>query len=107
VEKTESNNQSFMGHQAERAVGARLTFREREILYYAANGNTNKQIASILKICDQTVRNHMTAIFRTLNANNRAHAVFLAMRGGWISAEEAFPEWSRPEAALVLSSGKQ
>ena len=58
--------------------------REREILHYVANGNRNRQIASILEISEQTVKNHMTVIFRKLNANDRAHSIFLATRNGWI-----------------------
>jgi len=69
------------------AVVAPLTYRETQILNYIADGNTNKQIAGILQISEQTIKNHVSAILRKLNANDRAHAVALAMRNGWISAE--------------------
>jgi two-component system response regulator DegU len=65
-----------------------LTSRETEILNYIADGNSNKQIASILQISEQTAKNHVSNILRKLNANDRAHAVVLAIRHGWISAEE-------------------
>lgn len=70
------------------AVVAPLTNRETQILNYIAEGNTNKQIAGILGISEQTIKNHVSAILRKLNANDRAHAVVLAIRHGWISAEE-------------------
>jgi DNA-binding NarL/FixJ family response regulator len=70
------------------AVVAPLTPRETQILNYIADGNTNKQIAGILQISEQTIKNHVSAILRKLNANDRAHAVVLAIRHGWISAEE-------------------
>ena len=70
------------------AVAAPLTVRETQILNYVADGNTNKQIANILQISEQTIKNHVSAILRKLNANDRAHAVVLAIRHGWISAEE-------------------
>ncbi len=70
------------------AVAAPLTLRETQILNYVAEGNTNKQIARILGISEQTIKNHVSAILRKLNANDRAHAVVLAIRHGWISAEE-------------------
>ena len=70
------------------AVVAPLTPRETQILNYVAEGNTNKQIARILEISEQTIKNHVSAILRKLNANDRAHAVVLAIRHGWISAEE-------------------
>jgi two-component system response regulator DegU len=68
-------------------VAAPLTKRETQILTYVAEGNTNKEIAHILSISEQTIKNHVSAILRKLNANDRAHAVTLALRGGWISPE--------------------
>jgi two-component system response regulator DegU len=70
------------------SVVAVLTQRERQILNYVANGNTNKQIAHMLNISEQTIKNHVSAILRKLNANDRAHAVVLAIRHGWISLNE-------------------
>jgi len=64
-----------------------LTSKEVQILTYIAEGNTNKRIASVLGISEQTIKNHVSAILRKLNANDRAHAVFLALRNGWISME--------------------
>ena len=68
-------------------VVAPLTHRETQILKYISEGNSNKQIAHILQISEQTIKNHVSAILRKLNANDRAHAVALALRNGWISAE--------------------
>ena len=66
---------------------APLTSRETQILTYIAEGNSNKEIARILDISEQTIKNHMSAILRKLNANDRAHAVALALRNGWITPE--------------------
>lgn len=71
------------------AVVAPLTNRETQILSYIAEGNTNKQIAHTLGISEQTIKSHVSAILRKLNANDRAHAVALAIRKSWISAEGA------------------
>jgi len=68
-------------------VTAPLTYRETQILNYISQGNSNKQIAHILEISEQTIKNHVSSILRKLNANDRAHAVALAMRNGWIPAE--------------------
>ncbi len=76
-----------MGRSIESVV-APLTGRETQILNYIASGNTNKQIASYLQISEQTIKNHVSAILRKLNANDRAHAVVLAIRYGWISVKE-------------------
>ena len=77
--------------KAMEAIAAPLTARETQILSYIAQGNSNKQIAHILQISEQTIKNHVSNILRKLNANDRAHAVFLAIRYGWITADELQP----------------
>ena len=69
-------------------IVAPLTCRETQILTYIADGNANKQIAYILQTSEQTIKNHVSNILRKLNANDRAHAVVLAIRQGWILAKE-------------------
>jgi DNA-binding NarL/FixJ family response regulator len=69
-------------------VAAPLTQREVQILSYIANGNTNKQVAYALEVSDQTIKNHVSAILRKLNANDRAHAVALAISNQWIAVDE-------------------
>ncbi len=73
--------------KAMETITAPLSRRERQILDYVAQGNSNKRIAHILGISEQTIKNHVSSILRKLNANDRAHAVALAIRNGWISAE--------------------
>ena len=68
-------------------IAAPLTNRETQILTYIAEGNSNKEIARILSISEQTIKNHVSAILRKLNVNDRAHAVALALRSGWISPD--------------------
>jgi len=69
-------------------VAAPLTTREVQILRHIANGNTNKQVAHVLGISEQTIKNHISAILRKLNANDRAHAVALAIGNQWVSIDE-------------------
>ena len=69
-------------------VATPLTHRELQILSCIANGGTNKQVAHILGISQQTIKNHVSAILRKLNANDRAHAVALAIRNQWVSIDE-------------------
>jgi len=66
-------------------LAAPLSSRETQILTLIAEGNSNKEIARILDISEQTIKNHVSAILRKLNANDRAHAVALALRSGWIT----------------------
>lgn len=72
-----------------------VTRREVQILNHIADGNSNKQIAHILEISEQTIKNHVSSILRKLNADDRTHAVVLAMRHGWIEGEEHLSGWSR------------
>ena len=65
-----------------------LSQREIEILRYVAEGNPNKRIAGALNISEQTIKNHITSIMRKLNANDRTHAVVLAIRNGWLNVGE-------------------
>lgn len=69
-------------------VAAPLTRREVQILSCIANGGTNKQVAHILGISEQTIKNHVSAILRKLNANDRAHAVALAISNHWVAVDE-------------------
>ena len=68
-------------------VIAPLTNREIQILSYIANGSTNKQVAHALGISSQTIKNHVSAILRKLNANDRAHAVALAIQNRRVSVD--------------------
>jgi len=68
-------------------ITAPLTKREVSIVTLIAEGNSNKQIAGALGISEQTIKTHVSSILRKLNANDRAHAVVLAIRQGLISLE--------------------
>ena len=69
-------------------VAAPLSHREIQILSYIANGHTNKEVAHILGISEQTIKNHVSAILRKLNANDRAHAVAMAIKNQWVTVTE-------------------
>ena len=62
-----------------------LSSREINVLSQVARGLSNKQIARKLGISDKTVRNHLSRIFRKLDAGNRTQAVMNAMRVGLLS----------------------
>jgi DNA-binding NarL/FixJ family response regulator len=61
-----------------------LSEREMEILRQVASGNSNKLIASQLKISEATVKGHMKNILSKLGANDRTHAVTIAIKRGFI-----------------------
>jgi len=64
-----------------------LSAREVEILEHIAKGNSNKEIAKLLDISDQTVKNHITSILRKLEVNDRTAAVVYAIKQRWIKME--------------------
>jgi DNA-binding NarL/FixJ family response regulator len=61
-----------------------LSLREIEILNYAALGKSNKQIAEIIGLSESTVKNHFSSTLKKLHANDRTHAVTLALCNGWL-----------------------
>ena len=64
--------------------GARqgLTQRESEILSFVVNGLSNRAIATKLVIGDETVKSHMSSIYRKLGVSDRTGAVATALREG-------------------------
>lgn len=61
-----------------------LSRRETEILHLVAEGQSNKEIAAVLGISDQTVKNNITSMLRKLDVQDRTQAVIHALRHGWI-----------------------
>jgi DNA-binding NarL/FixJ family response regulator len=61
-----------------------LSDREVEVLRRVATGNSNKTIASQLNVSEATVKGHMKSILSKLGANDRTHAVTIAMKRGFL-----------------------
>jgi len=61
-----------------------LSAREIEVLRSVAAGNSNKIVADNLSISEDTVKGHMKNIMSKLGANDRTHAVLIAMRRGFL-----------------------
>ena len=59
-----------------------LTSRESEVLNYMAQGYLNKQIAEVLGVSEQTIKDHISSIVRKLNVNARTQAVISALKKG-------------------------
>lgn len=60
----------------------RLTGRQFDVLMLAIRGKSNKVIARELDLSEGTVKQHLSAAFRTLGVNNRTEAVFAAAELG-------------------------
>ena len=59
-----------------------LTARELEVLRLIRDGHRNKQIADRLSISENTVNFHIKNLMDKLGANDRTHAVTIALRRG-------------------------
>lgn len=62
-----------------------LTDRELEMLGFAAQGLTNKEIGKRLYISDRTVQGHLQNVYQKLGVNTRTEAVTAALTRGLIT----------------------
>ena len=67
---------------AEHMADDDLTNRELEVLRLIRDGYRNKQIADQLAIAETTVNFHIKNLVDKLGANDRTHAVTIAVRRG-------------------------
>jgi DNA-binding NarL/FixJ family response regulator len=64
-----------------------LSDREMEVLTLVVEGRSNKEIASLLGISHQTVKNHITSILRKFGVEDRTQAVVYALKRGWVKLD--------------------
>ncbi|WP_299595179.1 response regulator transcription factor [uncultured Microbulbifer sp.] len=57
-----------------------LTKRESEVLFWIANGKTNREIGEILDVSPRTVNKHLEGVFSKLGVENRTAAAGIAIR---------------------------
>ena len=69
---------------AQHATDDELSAREIEVLQLIAAGNSNKQIADRLFVAEATIKSRVSNILSKLGANDRAHAVTIALKRGII-----------------------
>jgi len=60
----------------------KLTQREMDVLKFVALGKSNRAVANALGITEETVKSHMRNVLGKLSANDRTHAVLIAVRRG-------------------------
>jgi two-component system nitrate/nitrite response regulator NarL len=76
-----------------------LSGREGEILGNLLHGHSNKTIARELNISEATVKVHLKALLRKLNARNRTQAAIWAMENGYATNGATTPRSSAGSAA--------
>jgi two-component system response regulator DevR len=82
---------------------AGLTRREREILQLVAEGHSNAQLARMLWVTEQTVKFHLSNIYRKLDVSNRTEASRWAQRNGLLPEAGSGEE---PSAASAVGYGE-
>ena len=69
---------------AEHTADSSLSSREIDVLKLVAQGNANKLVAEHLGVSEDTVKAHIRSILSKLGANDRTHAVTIALKRGII-----------------------
>jgi len=65
-----------------------LSDREMEVLGCVVRGMSNKEIATLLGISHQIVKNHVTALLRKFGVEDRTQAVVYALKRGWVTLRD-------------------
>lgn len=65
-----------------------LTEREMDVLRLIGKGMTNQQIGETLFIGIKTVKTHVSNILAKLGVEDRTQAAILALRNGWVDADQ-------------------
>ena len=78
---------------------AKLTRRELEILQLVSGGRSNRQVAEILWVADQTVKFHLANIYRKLGVRSRFEAARWARESGILDVVV------EPDAGEAMSEG--
>jgi len=80
----ERDNSSYGNISVNQMLKEQLTDREKEVLYYIAQGMTNKEIGEKLCISASTVKTHTMNLYAKLEVNSRMQAVTKAKELGLI-----------------------
>jgi DNA-binding NarL/FixJ family response regulator len=65
-----------------KAVLAKLTRRQQQVLRLIVKGKTNKDISRDLNVSENTIKVHVTAILKILRVSNRTQALLVAQKLG-------------------------
>jgi DNA-binding NarL/FixJ family response regulator len=74
---------NFSKRKNENDLLADLTPREKEILYWLAQGLNNGEVAKRMVLSEKTVKNHVSHILKKLDIRDRTQAAVMAWRAGF------------------------
>ena len=63
-----------------------LSERELQVLKHMAAGKSNKEIAQVIYVSENTVKAHVKSILTKMNAMGRTEAIAIALKRGLIEA---------------------
>lgn len=72
----------------ERSLRETLTAREADVMRLMAKGLTNREIATVLRISESTVKNHVNSLLAKLDVSDRTEAVTLCLLRGIVRLED-------------------
>jgi two-component system, NarL family, nitrate/nitrite response regulator NarL len=72
-----------------RGAPVHLTRREREIVHLVVEGCSNKEIAGLLRLQCQTVKNQLSLIYDKLGVSTRVQLAVYAVRHGLDGLDDA------------------
>ena len=84
IQKIHSGGTIFIQDPEEPVIADELTAREKQILQYASNGETQQAIADMLGISRRTVNNHLMSINEKLMVNSTVAAIVKGIELGII-----------------------
>ena len=72
---------------SDEARGHALSVCQRQVLEAAASGAVTSEVALVLGMTDDVVRQHMAAAVRALGARSKLEALIIALRHGLLCAD--------------------
>lgn len=81
-----------------------LSPRELVVLAHVATGRRNREVAELMEISEQTVKNHVSTILHKLGVPNRVRAVTFAARQGWLDIDPVAVQAGGDVAGVIAES---
>ena len=66
-----------------------ITPKQKEVLFYLAQGYQNKEIAYKMGLSVSTIKLHLTGLYLRLNVNNRIEALIVTQQLGLLPSDYA------------------
>jgi len=89
----------------EQAREKNISHRELEVLALVVEGYKNKEIAKILKIQHQSVKNHLQHLFKKLDVKNNTQAYIIALHMNLIKMRVAMPGYKDAPVTELTGEG--